>query len=646
MKQAVMKTKKIFAVLLCVFMLSSLALPLAGAEGTSVTEEILTVPKETEGTITENISKAEMTGATYSICSDTLGTPLVSTEICLADDTKPEVTIKNSLKDTVLANNNNYAVYLFAKTETVTKYVKLVIKNFDVSVSFYDNDNELLNTVKVVYGGSVEEAAEEAAKEVEGYYNKYYHYLFGGWVVDDENSTLEKVVSDTKFTARLQWGYHDYNEEIERKEPTTCTENGSKTLKCICGRTKTEEIPAAHTFDTENEEHPYVKTEPTCTEKGSESGYCTACKEVVDVVLPALGHDMVTDKEMRVATCTDDGWSSSKHCKRCEYKEESETIPKMGHKLVEYGAVEQEICTEEGYEAGIGCSRCPYIEKEPTLIPAKEHQWRTVEAKAATCTEDGNTAGTICEVCGYSETVETNKAPGHDWEIDKAAQPATCLTAGWTEGKHCKNCTEKVESKDEPATGHTEVIDPNTDATCTEPAKTEGKHCSVCGETLVAQQTIGEAEDHKWAVVASAVPATCTEHGKTETKKCMNCDARIEPEETALLPHEYEIVEGKSDVAATCTEAGLEAERKCKYCDAKLEEKVLPALGHIDEDNDNKCERCGGEVVHIDPSANCSCICHSNNVFKKFLWSKILLPIIKFLGVEKTCKCTVTHWSK
>lgn len=649
MKQTVKKTKKFFAVLMCIFMLSSLALPLAGAEGSSFSDGVtITVPTSTEDVQTIDLSNEVATkDATYSICTDQNGTLLNSSELYFNDETTPEITIKNSFKDTVLTNNNDYTVYICIETTGGKSYVKLVVKNYNVSVSFYNGDT-LIDQTEVVYGGSAEEAAKTAAEKIEVKYNKYYHYMFSEWVVSDESSesTVEKVLSDTRFDAKTGSALHDYN-KITSETPATCAEEGSRTFECVCGRTKTEAIPkAAHTFDENNETYPHVRHEPSCTEAGSESGYCTVCEKAVDDVLPALGHSIVTDTEAKVATCTENGWTKAEHCERCDYKLESTTINAPGHTIVEYGAVEQTICTEEGYKAGKKCSKCTYIEAEPEIIQAKEHEMEAVEAKEATCTENGNTAGTRCKVCGYSEDVQIIETLGHDWETDKEAQPATCLTAGWTEAKHCKNCNEKVESVDKPATGHTEVIDPATNATCTEPAKTEGKHCSVCGEIIVAQETVGKACDHEWAVVQSAIPSTCTEPGKTEAKECIYCKEKIEPEETALIPHEYEIVEGKSDVAATCTEAGLEAERKCKYCDAKLEEKVVPALGHIDENNDNKCERCGGEVVHIDPSANCSCICHSNNVFKKFLWSKILLPIVKFLGVEKTCKCTVAHWSK
>ncbi len=652
MKQAVMKTKKFLAVLMCIFMLSSLALPLAGAEDV---DEIISnaieiiVPTEAEGTKTEYIDAAKMDGATYSLCTDTEGNVLESSEIYTAKD-EPKVTVKNSLKEFVFKNGGECIVYLGAFTETEKKFVALKLKNYEVSVAFYADgaDEPLVEPIKVVYGGSVKDAADAAAAKIEITYNKYYHYAFSEWAVSEGNSEskVDKVLSDTKFTAVIAPALHVFDKVVE-EIPATCTAEGSKTLGCICGATETEVLPIVpHTFEKENEEHPYTKTEATCTEDGIESGYCTTCEQNVIIKTGKLGHNMVVVKAMKVATCEEDGWTNREECTRCDHVVESKVIEKLGHNPVEIPAVEP-TCTENGHGVGEKCARCKKVLTEPEVIPSKGgHKMENVEAKDATCTEDGNTAGEKCAVCGYTEDVEIIKAIGHDWEIVKEAKEPTCTEPGWTEEKYCKVCNEIVKSEDVEATGHTEVIDPETEATCTEPKMSEGKHCSVCNAVLVAQEPIGEALGHDWVVDESAIPATCTEPGKTEAKHCKRCDAKAEPEETALLPHEYEIVEGKEDIVATCTEDGLKAERKCKNCDAMLEEEVIPALGHIDEDNNNACDRCGAEITHIDPSANCSCICHSDNVFKKFLWEKILLPIIKFLGVEKNCKCGVEHWSK
>ncbi len=74
-------------------------------------------------------------------------------------------------------------------------------------------------------------------------------------VSDKDNNTV-KNETNTNTTHT-----HSYTEEdvSKRKEPT-CNTIGSKTLKCSCGETKTEEIPAT-------EKHNYVE------------GVCTVCKK-------------------------------------------------------------------------------------------------------------------------------------------------------------------------------------------------------------------------------------------------------------------------------------------------------------------------------------------------------------------------------
>ena len=49
--------------------------------------------------------------------------------------------------------------------------------------------------------------------------------------------------------------------------------------------------------------------------------------------------------------------------------------------------------------------------------------------------------------------------------------------------------------------------------------------------------------------------------------------------------------DGKVTKAATCTEAG-EKTYTCTVC-GKTKVVAIPALGHIDENKDNICDRCG-----------------------------------------------------
>lgn len=102
---------------------------------------------------------------------------------------------------------------------------------------------------------------------------------------------------------------HDYEEE-EITKKATCTEDGEKTLKCkVCGKTKTEVIPATgHNYvdgectycgekEPEQHEHQYEETitkKPTCTE-GGEKTYTCECGDSYTEPISAKGHSYGED---------------------------------------------------------------------------------------------------------------------------------------------------------------------------------------------------------------------------------------------------------------------------------------------------------------------------------------------------------------
>ncbi len=97
---------------------------------------------------------------------------------------------------------------------------------------------------------------------------------------------------------------HTYTEKVNKE--ATCTEKGSKTLTCSkCKDTKTEEIAAlGHDYqngicsrckavDTDSHTHNYtenVTKEPTCTEAGEKTLTCV-CGDSKTEEMPALGHE-------------------------------------------------------------------------------------------------------------------------------------------------------------------------------------------------------------------------------------------------------------------------------------------------------------------------------------------------------------------
>ena len=142
--------------------------------------------------------------------------------------------------------------------------------------------------------------------------------------------------------------------------------------------------------------------------------------------------------------------------------------------------------------------------------------------------------------------------------------------------------------------------------------------------------------------ISSIVEPTCISLGY-ETRTCENCG---ECQFVRVLPatgHKEVLVSGKP---ATCTETGLTEGKKCSFCGEILvkQEEIL-ALGHTDENNDGKCDRCGektGDPAPSDPSQNCSCNCHKKGIANFFF--KILLFFQKIFKVNRVCNCGVYHY--
>ena len=187
----------------------------------------------------------------------------------------------------------------------------------------------------------------------------------------------------------------------------------------------------------------------------------------------------------------------------------------------------------------------------------------------------------VC-VCGETKHVDY-PAAGHTvgaWEFDEAThthtgtctvckQPITeactfdkgeVINTSYTASDAIKRytCTECGGYYDEPwqIPAHTHT---GGQATCTDRA-----HCEICG------MPYGEYDNHMHGTIAKA--------------------ERYEP---------------------TCTEKGYTAYEYCERCgEEMIKREILPALGHIDEDQDYVCDRCGEELpgggdnggINVDPS--------------------------------------------
>ena len=145
---------------------------------------------------------------------------------------------------------------------------------------------------------------------------------------------------------------------------------------------------------------------------------------------------------------------------------------------------------------------------------------------------------------------------GHDGPAEWVFKSATATD----HTLECSKCTGEKATKTDPHTW---------DAT--------GK-CTVCGHT------------HEHVFTTNIVPESGTKDGHKVQCDVNGCQARTD------VAHGDEHFTEIAAKAATCTEAGNTA-GKTYACGYKEGNEVLPALGHIDENDDGKCDRCDAPVA-------------------------------------------------
>ncbi len=132
----------------------------------------------------------------------------------------------------------------------------------------------------------------------------------------------------TDVTVLTAPGSHDFDDGIDANVtviPATCTENGSKTVKCSrCEATDVTVLTApGHDFDETIEANVTV-VEATCTGNGKKTVKCARCDETKETVLKPLGHDWGKWTVITPETETEKG-VEQRVCARCGAKETRET---------------------------------------------------------------------------------------------------------------------------------------------------------------------------------------------------------------------------------------------------------------------------------------------------------------------------------
>ena len=457
----------------------------------------------------------------------------------------------------------------------------------------------------------------------------------------------------------------DHNYQLISSYNPTCTKDGYEVYRCTyCGTTenRTTEPLLGHNFESEFT----VDIDSTCTVTGIKSKHCTRCTETAEeTVIPLKNHAWQAEPTVtKIPTCTAEG-ESVVLCRDCKIVKDgsSAVIPALGHdaKNQPFTVDVPATCVSFGKQSR-HCTRCNYVE-QITRIPMSEHDYYVAEESTATCSKPG-IAIYVCRMCKDSYTVENSPALGHDFEYIIIVSP-TCKAEGYEIGD-CSRC-DATDTRPVATIDH-DYVRTEVAPTCLEDGVATYTCSYGCGttydETLPA---LGHSYPANWVTI---LPATCTERGSA-IKICRACSEVMSqvmpklshtdsnsdgvcdecgfggeskpdtPSEPEVHKHSYTSTVTK---APTCTESGI-VKFACNCGDTFNEYPA--ALGHSDADGNGLCDVCGyGDAIKPDvpenPSANCSCNCHKSGL------SKILFNIIlffqKFLRMNKTCGCGVSHY--
>lgn len=224
---------------------------------------------------------------------------------------------------------------------------------------------------------------------------------------------------------------HDFNKYfvLQRTASTDCTVGGVWTYICThanCGFTVTKTVSAgAHKFDGG-----VITTPATNTTAGVKTYTCSVCGKTKTETIPATnpcaaGHKYGDWVITKVATCTTAG-SKMRTCSVC-HNTDTAGIAATGHSFSEYVVVKNSTCKEAGYRV-CSCIKCGTEKRED--LPLSDHKMVLVSSKEATCVADGSTIYECKECKTRKETV--TPATGKHTFKDYGENAKQCVACGFT----------------------------------------------------------------------------------------------------------------------------------------------------------------------------------------------------------------------
>ena len=357
--------------------------------------------------------------------------------------------------------------------------------------------------------------------------------------------------------------------------------------------------------------------------------------------LTPSGHSHTYTTTVTRVTCEQDGYTIYT-CTVCGYTYTGDIVTAIGHTAFADAAVSP-TCTETGLTEGSHCAVCNEILTAQKVIAALGHFDHDGDRLCDRCGADISTtpgsytvasslsvgdkivivaeyndafyaAANEIEPVGAIKAVNVLAANGMV-SFDETADVVWTVIAGSTEGKFLLQSSTgnymtyvgSGTSMKLGGTGYEYTI------TCGEGNSTIdvgtigmthrqlGFRVYAAVPQFRAYAASNVTEDYSWVItiyksscihnweITETVDATCTAAGRA-TYTCAQCGDSY----TTVIAATGHTAVTEEAVEPTCTETGLTEGSHCAVCNEILTvQKVIVALGHIDEDGDKQCDRCG-----------------------------------------------------
>ena len=324
---------------------------------------------------------------------------------------------------------------------------------------------------------------------------------------------------------------------------------------------------ATETIITKAHKHEYIssiKKPATCTESGIRLYTCKDNDDNYEEKIPATGHQHTELRNVKAATCVQEGYTGDTYCKDCNTKLSSgKTIAKKEHTWDSGKITTAATCSGKGIKT-YTCIGCKATRTEE--IPATGHQHTELRnVKAANCSQEGYTGDTYCKDCNTKlASGKVLPKTDHIWNTGKVTQNATCTAKG-IKTFTCTVC-KSTRIEEIPATGHVNKITKFAKkASCKSEGYTGDVYCQDCG-ILIEEGKIIPKTEHVWNDGEITTPATCTTEG-IKTYTCTSCGI-TKTEAIAATGHGATEIRNKKD--ASVTSEGYTGDTYCTICNQKI----------------------------------------------------------------------------